>query len=107
MMRLADADLLPYEFTGFADTIQRYLKELKSSLQDKQDEVNERNKEIEEGVFTATADPKKTSFRRRLEEVPPHLNFAPLENASDVLTHSAERISEGSGESQKPTAKWR
>ena len=25
------------------------------------------------------------------EEVPPHLNFAPLQNASDALTHSAER----------------
>ncbi len=24
-------------------------------------------------------------------EVPPHLNFAPLQNASDALTHSAER----------------
>ena len=33
----------------------------RSSWQTKQDEAIERNKEIEEGVFTATADPKKTS----------------------------------------------
>ena len=91
VMRLADADLLPYNFNGLADTIHRYLDELQKLWQAKQDEAIERNKEIEEGVFTATADPKKTSVPPPALEVPPHLNFAPLENASDALTHSAER----------------
>ena len=91
VIRLADADLLPYDFTGLADTIHRYLDELQKLLQTKQDEVTERNKEIEEGVFTATADPRKTSVPPPTEEVPPHLNFAPLQNASETLTHSAER----------------
>ena len=89
-MRLADSDLLPYEFTGLADTIHRYLDELQKLLKAKQDEVAERNKEIEEGVFTAIADPRKTSVPPPVEEVPPHLNFAPLQNASEALTRSAE-----------------
>ncbi len=91
VMRLADADLLPYDFTGLADTVHRYLDELQKLLQGKQDEAAERNKELDEGVFTATADPKKTSIPPPSLEVPPHLNFAPLQNASDALTHSAER----------------
>ncbi len=91
VMRLADADLLPYDFTGLADTIHRYLEELQKLLQTKQDDAVERNKELEEGVFTAIADPKKASVPPPVEEVPPHLNFAPLQNASDVLTHSAKR----------------
>ena len=91
VMRLADADLLPYDFTGLADTIHTYLDELQKLLQTKQDDAVERNKELEEGVFTAIADPKKTSVPPPAEEVPPHLNFAPLQNASDALTHSAER----------------
>jgi len=90
-MRLADADLLPYEFTGLADTIHRYLDELQKLLSAKRDEVVERNKEIEEGVFSAIADPRKTSIPPPVEEVPPHLNFAPLQNASEALTRSAER----------------
>jgi N-acetylated-alpha-linked acidic dipeptidase len=90
-MRLAGADLLPYDYTALADTIHRYLDELQKLLQSKQDEVTERNKEIEEGVFTATADPRKTSVPPPTGGVPPHLNFAPLQNASDELTHSAER----------------
>jgi N-acetylated-alpha-linked acidic dipeptidase len=91
VIRLADADLLPYNFTGLADTIHRYLDELQKLWQSKEDEAIERNKEIEEGVFTAVADPKKTSVPPPVLEVPPYLNFAPLQNASDALTHSAER----------------
>lgn len=91
VMRIADADLLPYDFTDFADTVHRYLNELQKLLKDKRDEISERNKELDEGVFSATADPKKTFIPPAREEIPPHLNFAPLENAAEALTRSAER----------------
>ena len=91
VLRLADADLLPFNFTGLADTIHRYLDELQKLSETKRDQAIERNKEVEEGVFAAIADPKKTSVPPPAQEVPPHLNFAPLQNASDALTHSAER----------------
>ena len=91
VMRLADADLLPFDFQNLADTIHHYVDELQKLLKAKQDEITERNKEIEEGVFTATADPKKTSVPPPVEGVPPYLNFAALLNASDALNHSAER----------------
>jgi N-acetylated-alpha-linked acidic dipeptidase len=69
----------------------KYVDDLKKLLKTKQDEARELNKEIEEGVFTATADPKKTFVPPKPEEVPPYLNFAPLENAADALTQSAQR----------------
>src|SRR5690349_17073189 len=89
MMRLADADLLPFEFGDFADTVQTYLKELKALAQKTQDEIRERNREIEEGVFQATNDPRRPLVAPSAEAVPPHLNFAPLENAVDTLNRSA------------------
>ena len=89
MMRLADADLLPFEFGDFADTVETYLKELKALAQKTQDEIRERNREIEEGVFQATNDPRKPLVAPSVEAVPPHLNFAPLENAVDALDRSA------------------
>jgi N-acetylated-alpha-linked acidic dipeptidase len=89
VMRLADADLLPFEFGNFADTVQTYLKELKTLSQKMQDDIRERNKEIEEGVFKATNDPKRPLVPPAGETVPPHLNFAPFENAVDALTRSA------------------
>src|SRR5260370_2997090 len=88
-MRLADADLLPFEFGDFADTVQIYLKELKTLSQKMQDDIRERNKEIEEGLFKAVDDPKRPLVPPSVEAVPPHLNFAPMENAAEALTRSA------------------
>jgi N-acetylated-alpha-linked acidic dipeptidase len=89
VMRLADAELLPFEFGNFADTMDSYVKELKTLAQKKQAEIEERNREIEEGVFQATNDPKKPLVAPPVEIVPPYLNFAPLDNAGAALTHSA------------------
>ena len=90
VMRLADADLLPYDFTNFTDTIQKYADELDKLWKSKSDEINERNKELEEGVFSAIADPKKTLVPPKMEDVPPFLNFAPLRNGLEKLQHSTE-----------------
>jgi len=89
VMRLADADLLPFDFGDFVDTVQTYLKELKGLAQKSQEEIRERNREIEEGVFKATDDPRRPLVPPAVEAVPPHLNFAPFENAVDALNRSA------------------
>ena len=91
MIRLADADLLPFEYTNLADTVQTYVKELETLLKDRQDAVRERNKEIEEGVFTAVNDPRRPLEAPKSETVPPALNFAPLENAANALTQASAR----------------
>jgi N-acetylated-alpha-linked acidic dipeptidase len=90
VMRLADAEVLPFDFVDFADTIQKYTKDLEKLLADKQEEIRERNQEIEEGVFKATLDPRRPTVAPLKEEIPPHLNFAPMQNAADALAKSAE-----------------
>jgi len=90
VIRLADADILPFEFTDFADTMQTYVKELKTLLQREQDEARERNKEIEEGVFQATNDPKHPTVAPKPEAVAPFINFAPLDNVVAELAKAAE-----------------
>ena len=91
VMRLADSDLLPFEFTDFADTIRLYVKQLKKLADDKREEILERNKQIDEGVFSGTNDPRRPRIAPPREVVPPHLNFAPLDNAVDALAGSAQR----------------
>ena len=39
MIRLADADLLPFEFTNLSDTVQTYVKELEALLKTQQDDA--------------------------------------------------------------------
>lgn len=91
VMRLSSAQLLPFDFTNFADTIQTYVADLQKLSANKREEIQERNRQIEEGVFKAIADPKRTLVPPRIKPVPPHLNFAPLENAAETLTRAAER----------------
>jgi len=89
IMRLADADLLPFDFSDFADTVQTYVKGLQTFSTKMRDDIRERNLEIEEGVFTATADPKKAYFPPKKEDLPPYLDFSPLQNSADALSRSA------------------
>jgi N-acetylated-alpha-linked acidic dipeptidase len=91
MMRLADADFIPYDYTAMADTISRYEGELEKQLKEKQDEATERNTQLKEGVFNAVADPTKISVPPPKEDVPPFMNFAPLKNALEPLKQSADR----------------
>jgi N-acetylated-alpha-linked acidic dipeptidase len=91
VMRLADGDVLPFEFTDLADTVNKYTDELKALLKSKQDEIAERNRQLDEGAFHAALDPRKPTVAPRKEDVPPHLSFAPLENAVDALGRAAER----------------
>ena len=90
VLRMADADILPFQFADLADTVHLYLTQLKTLATDKREEAKERNKEISEGVYDALKDPKKTLVPPPVEEIPPYLNFAPLEQASDDLTEAAQ-----------------
>jgi N-acetylated-alpha-linked acidic dipeptidase len=91
VVRLAGAEILPFDFKALAQTVRGYVKELKALLENRQMEIRERNLQIEEGLFQATADPRRPTVPPQKEEVPPHLNFAPLDNALDLLERSAER----------------
>jgi N-acetylated-alpha-linked acidic dipeptidase len=90
MIRLADADLLPFQFGDFSDTVRTYIDELKRLDTEQREHAEELNREIDEGMFTATADPRIPYVPPSKQPVPPHLNFAPLENAIEVLAQSAQ-----------------
>ena len=64
VMRLADAEVLPFEFVNLADTVGEYRRTSKSCWPTKQEEIREQNQELEEGVFTATTIPGGRQSRR-------------------------------------------
>jgi N-acetylated-alpha-linked acidic dipeptidase len=102
VVRLADADLLPFEFTNVADTVRTYIKDLQTLLKKRQDDVREQNLRITEGVFAAVNDPREPVVAPKPEPVPPALNFAPLENAATALTDAADRYKKAAG-AARPT----
>jgi N-acetylated-alpha-linked acidic dipeptidase len=93
IMRVADSDLLPYDYAGQVEAISKYESDLEKLLKDKQDEFTERNLELQEGVFSATSDPHKPSIPPPVETVPPYMNFAPMKNSLEGLKKSAEHYS--------------
>jgi N-acetylated-alpha-linked acidic dipeptidase len=92
VIRLADADVVPIEFTDLADTVQKYGRELKEVLSKKQDEIRERNRQITDGVLGAVRDPRRPMPVPKTETVPPAINFAPYDNAATALTDAAKRF---------------
>jgi N-acetylated-alpha-linked acidic dipeptidase len=94
ILRLANADLMPFDYSPQADAIGRYEAELERLLKEKQDEFKERNLELTEGVFKAMLDPHRPTVPPPAETVPPFINFAPMKNAVARLKKSAERYSQ-------------
>jgi N-acetylated-alpha-linked acidic dipeptidase len=91
IIRLADADLLPFEFTNLSDTVTRYTTELQTLLRQRQDTIRDQNRAIDEKLYDVVRDPKKTAVPPEKKELPPALNFAPLVNATAALTEAANR----------------
>jgi N-acetylated-alpha-linked acidic dipeptidase len=104
VIRLADADLLPYEFTNLADTVSRYTSELQTLLRQRQDAIRDTNRALDEGLYAAVRDPKKPTVAPQRKEPPPALNFAPLQNASTALTAAANRYHKAADAAQPKLA---
>ena len=93
VMRIADADFVPVDFSPQAEAIEKYETDLEKLVKDKQEEFTERNLELKEGVFKATRDPRRPLLPPPGETVPPYVNLAPMKNAIVLLKKSADRYS--------------
>ncbi len=91
VIRLADAEVIPYEFRPLHDAASKYAGEVKKLLTDRQEEAKERNRQLDEGVFAATRDPWQPEAEPKRLDVPPALDFAPLDSALARLHASAGR----------------
>jgi N-acetylated-alpha-linked acidic dipeptidase len=93
IMRLADAEVLPFQFDATVASLRRYVDNLQKFLKDAQDTAKERDTELQEGVFSATSDPRKTELPPPVASPPPYLNLSPLQNAVAAVSEAAERYS--------------
>ncbi len=89
VIRLADADVLPFEFTNLADTVRTYVKDLQMLLKKRQEEMRERNRDLVTACSRRSNDPRRPLVLPKPEAVPPAMNFAPLENAGEHALRDA------------------
>ena len=90
VMRLADAELLPFDFDNFTATIRRYVTEVERLANQERTRIVTLNRQIDEGAFTAANDPRFPTLPPAKETVPPFLSFAPLQNALAALDRTAQ-----------------
>jgi len=94
VLRMANADVLPLEFTGFADTIGAYTEELRKLTDDKRHKSAELAKLLGENAFGLAADPTRLVAPPAREPAVPQLDFAPLDKVVARLKASARAYDE-------------
>ena len=89
VLRMAQADLLPYDFAALADTLHVYAGQLKTLLETRRTEAAERKAALESNAYALTSDPRRPLLAPQPLETPPFLNFAPLDNALTAMDGAA------------------
>lgn len=95
-LRLANAEVLPFEFTNFAETVGQYVKEITKMTDAMREETAQMNKLIKDGTLLAAQDPKEVFIVPKPKAEVPFLNFAPLENALAKVEKSAHNYQSAS-----------
>ncbi len=80
-LRLAQADTLPLDFGPAVEAIESYVKEVEDLAGRLREETEQRNRDLDEGLFAAWFTPHESRVAPPRREPVPHLNFAPLRNA--------------------------
>jgi len=88
VLRLADADVLPFEFSRLSTTVGRYAGEVQKLADDMRKQTEDANRRIADKVWEAVDDPTQTWVAPKPKDPVPFLSFAPLQNAVASLDKS-------------------
>ncbi len=89
VLRMAQADVLPLQFTAFSAAIQRYMTELHDLVDQKRRRVAELDRLFDQNAFQLSADPTRRVLPPEREPPVPYLNFGPLDDVVGRLQKSA------------------
>ena len=92
MMRMANADVLPFDINSFYKTVADYVTELKTMLDNTRTETEQENKMIRDKLFDYAKDPTKYFQSPKVEDAVPYLDFSNLENTMAQLKNTAEEF---------------
>ena len=101
-LRLAGADILPFDFKGFHKTLSGYLTEVTALIDNLRESTEVENQMIKENRYVLAADPSKTYIPAAIKEPVPFVNFSSLQNAITGLEKSAATFADLSTVNPKP-----
>ena len=97
VLRLANAEVLPLEFTHLAATLEGYVTEVMDLAGEMRRGTLALNRWIQDGYLKAASDPTRTYVPPAPRDAVPFFNFAPLRNAVAGLQVSARKYARGYG----------
>lgn len=92
MLRLANADVLPFDYHTLTNTIAGYLSDVKNLIETMRSDVEMENKLVEENIFKLAADPKLSRTLPSKQVAVPFLEFGSIENALHQLSQSTQQL---------------
>ncbi|HQV05779.1 MAG: transferrin receptor-like dimerization domain-containing protein [Chitinophagaceae bacterium] len=90
IMRLANAELMPIDFTSFYTTLCSYIDQIKKMLSDTRRETADLTEMQKEKLFSLVEDPDVVYAAPKEEKPVPFLNFSSLDNAMVSLKKASE-----------------
>ncbi|MEP6847410.1 MAG: transferrin receptor-like dimerization domain-containing protein, partial [Acidobacteriota bacterium] len=95
-LRIANADIVPFEFSNFVDTINGYVGEITRLTDSMREDTRAENQVIRNGMMKAVQDPTLTFVVPAPKDDVPYLNFAPLQNSMSKLNESVKNYQRSS-----------
>ena len=92
VLRMADADVLPFDFTNLYKTANDYATELIHTTNDMRDATVVENQLLKQNNYKLASDPTKTYIQPKPKDEVPFLDFSPLQNALESLKKSTDSL---------------
>lgn len=93
-LRLADADVLPFDFRAFQKTVATYLTEVTTLIDNMREATEVENQMVKENRYVLASDPTKKLVPPTTKEEVPYMNFSSLQNVVTKLEKSSATFSE-------------
>jgi N-acetylated-alpha-linked acidic dipeptidase len=96
VMRIADAEIMPYSFNELQLTVNEYTSSLKNELKQLQMDSATRSRLLKSGAYAVANDPKNPVAPPPELPLPPALDFTALDNALEKLKAAAADYAQAS-----------
>lgn len=92
-LRLANADIIPLDFSAWYKTVSGYLEEIMEETSKMRTSVEKHNKLIDRNAFELALDPRENIKAPERKEPVPYLDFSPLQNVLSELKSTIDAYS--------------
>ena len=91
-LRLANADVLPFNYHDFYTTVNEYATEMMKNMEEMRTSTELKNQMIKEKYYVLSSDPTKTYNSPVAKEAVPFIDFSALQNALAALKTSTAQF---------------